>query len=124
MQEEYRNAEEMDITPEEWQVQKLLGEEIRRRREAEGMTRAEMAERMGESYSEEIVSQYESGSVPMEIGPFFAMIEALHADMEEFIPKRLMSRHIASSYMELDEESRKAVDLVMDKFLTAKRATS
>ena len=107
------STDEPEISEQEWQIQKLLGRELRRIRESQGMTRAEVASSMLVPCSEELVAQYEDGSVPMEIAPVFDMTRVLHVHLEELLPQKLMAQHLADGYLELDEESRYMLDRIV-----------
>lgn len=109
----------VEMTDEEWQNQKLIGRELCRLRKALGLSEMDMAARMGPMYTGEFVARYESGSVPMEIGPFFAMLRVLHPNLRELTPKRLMARQISEEYLKLDAESQELLDLIARKFLSA-----
>ena len=124
-EQDAENVEVMELTDADWEDQELVGEELRKRREAAGMTRADMAEKMGPGYSEELVSQYEAGSVPMQIGPFFAMLTALDITPDDVSPVRLRVELLThNGYLKLNERSRKAVDQIIDVILTGQRTTT
>lgn len=113
--------EEVRMTEEELRDQKLVGGELRRLRETLGLTPMELAARMGPSYTGKFVAQFESGDIPMEVGAFFAMIRVLQPDLNELLPKRLMARRITEEVMEMDEESRNALGVIIGKFRSARR---
>ena len=124
-EQDAENVEVMELTDADWEDQELVGEELRKRREAAGMTRADMAAKMGSGYSEELVSQYEAGSVPMQIGPFFAMLTALDITPDDVSPIRLRMELLThNGYLKLNERSRKAVDQIIDVILTGQRTTT
>ena len=54
-EQDAENVEVMELTDADWEDQELVGEELRKRRETAGMTRADMAAKMGPGYSEELV---------------------------------------------------------------------
>ncbi len=110
-----------NVSDQEWRVQKLIGRELRKKREDMGMTISDLAANMGGVYSEELLSQYEDGGVPMEIGPFFDMVQALHGSIEDFAPGKLMTRRLTDNYMKLDEEDRDTLERIADKFVLARR---
>ena len=60
-----------EMTGEDWKAQKLVSEELRKLRELSGMTRKELADKMGPPYTEELVAQYEwnSGLCSIWCGP-------------------------------------------------------
>lgn len=113
--------EEVRMSEEELRDQKLVGRELRRLRETLGLTPMELAARMGPSYTGKFVAQFESGDIPMEVGAFFAMIRVLQPDLNELLPKRLMARRITEEVMEMDEESRNALGVIIGKFRSARR---
>lgn len=122
-----RNEEEADVvemTAEEQELQKLVGRELRRLREALGLSRMDMAARMGPTYTGEFVAQYEDGSIPMEVGPFFAMLRVLQPDLAELTPKRLMARRLSTEYLHMDGETQELVDHIVEKFMTAQSSAS
>lgn len=124
-EQDAENVEVMELTDADWEDQELVGEELRKRREAAGMTRADMADKMGPGYSEELVSQYEAGSVPMQIGPFFAMLTALGITPDDVSPVHLRMELLArNGYLKLNERSRKAVDQIIDVILTGQHTTT
>ena len=112
-----QNPDETDtreLTAEEWRDQRLVGAELRRLRESAGMTREELAEKMGASYSARLVEQYEDGGViPMEIQPVFAMARVLRGNMNTLDPVSLMSKLcLSSGYADLTDESRQMIDRI------------
>ena len=118
VQEKDMEEEIMEMTDADWENQRLLGAKFRKRREALGMTLAEMAAKMGPGYSEELVSQYEAGSVAMHIGPFFSMLAALHIDPDDINPNYLRAEHLAhTGYLRLNEKSRSTVDQLIARML-------
>lgn len=124
-EQDAENGQVMKLTDADWEDQELVGEELRKRREATGMTRADMVAKMGPGYSEELVSQYEAGSVPMQIGPFFAMLTALDITPDDVSPVHLRMELLArNGYLKLNERSRNAVDQVIDVILSGQRQTA
>ena len=116
-------AEVMEMTERDWREQKAVAAELRRLRESTGMTRAEMAGKMGGSYTEELVAQYEDGgSVPMEIWPVFDMVKVLHARMNDLDPLRLLTNLYANNgYADLNDESRQVADRIIGALLVEQR---
>ncbi|MBR0283547.1 MAG: helix-turn-helix transcriptional regulator [Oscillibacter sp.] len=124
-EQDAENGQVMKLTDADWEDQELVGEELRKRRETAGMTRADMAAKMGPGYSEELVSQYEAGSVPMQIGPFFAMLTALDITPDDVSPVHLRMELLAhNGYLKLNERSRNAVDQIIDAILSGQRQTA
>ena len=122
MREQVREEpEEVRMTGEELRDQKLVGGELRRLREALGLTPMELAARMGPAYTGKFVSRFEDGDIPMEVEPFFTMVRVLQPDLEELLPKRLIARRITEEVMEMDEESRKALNAIIERLLAARR---
>ena len=108
-----------ELTPKHWRDQKLIAAELRRLREAAGMSREELVEKMGNGYTVELISQYEDGSqVIMETWPVIDMLSALHTDLSMVSPQRLLGRMcITNGYAELTDESRKVVDQIIGLIL-------
>ena len=117
--QELENQDAATLTEEQWDTQRLVAAELRRLREAAGMTRAEMCRKMGHPYTEELIAQYEDGGIiPMEIWPVFDMVKALHADINDLVPERLkVRRGITNGYSNLNEESRQVADRVIGALL-------
>ena len=59
------NTDMVPMSEEEWQDQRLVGAQLRQLWEQSGLAIEELAVKMGESYTAEVVTQYEEGSVPM-----------------------------------------------------------
>ena len=117
--QELENQDAATLTEEQWDTQRLVAAELRRLREAAGMTQAEMCRKMGHPYTEELIAQYEDGGIiPMEIWPVFDMVKALHADINDLVPERLkVRRGITNGYSNLNEESRQVADRVIGALL-------
>ena len=49
------------------------------------------------------------------------MIRVLQPNLNELLPKRLMARRITEEVMEMDEESRNALGVIIGKFRSARR---
>ena len=107
-------AEDEKMTGLDRREQKLIGAELRRQRENRGLTQAELAVKMGGDYTEEFISRYENGDIPMEIGSFFTVLEVLHADINAFDPVRLMGKlYSRNGYADLSEKQRRLIDEVI-----------
>ena len=117
--QELENQDAATLTEEQWDTQRLVAAELRRLREASGMTQAEMCRKMGHPYTEELIAQYEDGGIaPMEIWQVFDMVKILHADLNDLIPERLkIRRGITNGYSNLNEESRQVADRVIGALL-------
>ena len=116
-------AEYVPMSDEEWEDQKLVGAKLRSLREQAGMTPDEMAAKMGDTYTAELVTQYEEGSVPMEIGPFFAMIGALNANINELDPAWLKAKlNVENGYAYLSGNNRMAADKFISYLLAGQKA--
>ena len=117
--QELESQDAVTMTEEQWDTQRLVAAELRRLREASGMTRTEMCRKMGLPYTEELIAQYEDGGIiPMEIWPVFDMVKALHADINDLVPERLkVRRGITNGYSNLNEESRQVADRVIGALL-------
>ena len=113
MQGEYMEDPGMpELTARHWRDQKLIAAELRQ-------FRKDMAEKMGNGYTEELIAQYEDGGqVIMETWPVIDMLAALHADPSMVEPKRLLARLCTTNgYADLTDESRKAVDQIIGMIL-------
>jgi transcriptional regulator with XRE-family HTH domain len=115
-----------EMTGEDWKAQKLVSAELRKLRELSGMTRKELADKMGAPYTEELVAQYEDGGVaPMELWPVFDMVRALRGDMNELDPERIISkRRFTNGYSDLTDESRAFVDRIIDTLIKSQNGTA
>ena len=113
----------VEMTADELREQKLVGRELRRLRTSLGLSETDMAARMGSEYTGEFVARYESGKIPMEIGPFFAMLRVLQVNPSEITPKALTARHLSEKYREMDAESRDLLERLAEKLLTAQHGT-
>ena len=115
-----------EMTGEDWKAQKLVSEELRKLRELSGMTRKELADKMGPPYTEELVAQYEDGGVaPMELWPVFDMVRALRGDMNELDPERIISkRRFTNGYSDLTDESRDFVDRIIGTLVKGQNGTA
>ena len=114
------------LTAAGWRDQKLIAAELRRLREASGMTQEALVKTLGKPYTEELIAQYEDGSVEiMETWTVFAIVDALGASPMDIAPKSLMARQcLESGYGDLNEESRRLVDSVIGAVLKGQRQTS
>ena len=116
-------ADYVPMNDEEWEDQKLVGAKLRSLREQTGMTPEELAARMGDPYTAELVTQYEEGSVPMEISPFFAMIGALNANINELDPAWLKAKlSVENGYAYLSGNNRMAADKFIGYLLAGQKA--
>ena len=115
--------DKVELTEEDWREQKAVAHELRRLREAAGMSRAELAEKVGGGFTEELVTQYEDGgTTEMEIWPVFSMVKVLHGNMNEIDPLRLMAGlYSANGYTELNDESRQVADVIIHALLSQQR---
>ena len=118
-EERIENPGKPELTPRHWRDQKLIAAELRRLREAVGMSREDLVEKMGNGYTVELVTQYEDGSqVIMETWLVIDMLSALHSDLSMVSPQRLLGRMcITNGYAELTDESRKAVGQIIGLIL-------
>ena len=115
-------ADYVPMTDEEWEDQKLVGAKLRSLREQAGMTPEEMAASMGDTYTAELITQYEEGSVPMEISPFFAMIGALNANINELDPAWLKAKlSVENGYAYLSGNNRMAADKFISYLLAGQK---
>ena len=102
----------------DWQEQALVGNALREYRESKGMTKARLAELMGDGCTEDDITQYEAGSIAMEFGVFFSMTHALGISPDAVRPERLCGRRVVQKgYAKLTEESRNAIDQIISILL-------
>lgn len=102
----------------DWQEQALVGGALREYRESKGMTKAQLAELMGDGYTEDDIAQYEAGSITMEFGAFFTMTKALGISPDTVRPERLCGRRVVQKgYAKLTEDSRNAIDQIISILL-------
>ena len=107
----------------DWQNQALVGSALREYRERRRLTQAQMAEKMGEGYDAETVTQYEAGSVPMEIDTFLAMTKALGISPEAVRPELLWGQKVIRvGYTKLTDKGREAVDQIISILLTEQQS--
>ena len=106
-----------------WKAQKLISSELFRQREAAGLTREQLAERMGNLYSADLIRQYEEGvDVPMDTWTVLAMVDALGIDLVDISPRSVLARQcVENGYAELNRESRQLVDTVIGAVLKGQR---
>ena len=114
-EERMENPGTPELTAKHWRNQKLIASELRKLREESGMSRGELAEKMGNGYTEELIAQYEDGGqIVMETWPVIDMLAALHADPSMVDPNRLLARLCSTNgYADLTDESREAVDRII-----------
>ena len=115
-----------ELSAEQRRAQKAVASEFRRLREAQGMTREDMAQKMGHPYTAELVAQYEDGSeTVMEIWPVFEMAKVLGVNLNDLIPEYLIARNnSANEYAALDDESRSVADRVIHALLTERNTVA
>lgn len=116
MQTEHKEkAETFPMSAAMWRDQRLIAAELRRQREAAGLTRAQLAAKMGEPYTAEDITQYEESSdIPLELWPTLDMVQALGISLDDISPKILLAKQSTDSgYADLNAESRKVVDGVI-----------
>ena len=107
----------------DWQNQVLVGSALREYRKRRCLTQAQMAEKMGEGYDAETVTQYEAGSVPMEIDTFLAMTKALGISPEAVRPELLWGQKVIRvGYSKLTDKGREAVDQIISILLTEQQS--
>lgn len=114
-----------ELTEEDWREQKAVAHELRRLREAAGLTQAELAEKIGEGCDVSLIERYEDGGMSeMEIWPIFRMVKALRGNMNDLDPLRLLAGlYSANGYTDLSDDSRQIVDRIIDALLTQQRQT-
>jgi len=119
---EVSEVSEPELSEEELTEQRLMGEELKRLREARRLTRAELAEQMGGGFTEALIARYETGDAPMEATHIFALMKTLRASQESVEPNHLMAAHLVQSgYGGLTDDRRKAVDLLATALMEDQR---
>lgn len=113
---------EPELSEEELAEQRLMGEELKRLREARRLTRAELAKQMGGGFTETLIARYETGDALMEATHVFALMKTLRASQESVDPNHLMAAHLVQSgYGALTDDRRKAVDLLATALMEDQR---
>lgn len=104
------------------QNSKRVGKAIQRVRESKGMTRGELAEILGAD--EEAVTQYEDGSVLMDVDTMFSMTKALGVTPNDIAPGSVMESAASGlgDYARLNDKGKRMVDQVIAMFLRDQRA--
>lgn len=96
----------------------MLGHEIQRIRESMGMTTEQLATVMGNGCTDEIISQYENGTLPMETDTFFALVDALGITPNDLAPQKMREKApCLFGYAKLNGNHRKTIDSVVTSFL-------
>lgn len=114
----------MGLRSGEMRGNKPLGMRLKQVRESRGMSQRELAEAVGNHCTDKNISQYESGSRPMDADMFFSLVEALHVTPNELAPENLL-RNASSgmgNYAKLDGENQWMIDQFIGVILDKQRA--
>lgn len=84
-----------------------VGKNITRIRDAQDLTQAELAEKIGVDHT--TISKIESGNRNLLMSTFFTITSALHVTPNEIGPHRLLVGTALEFYSELDDGEREAV---------------
>lgn len=69
--------------------QKIIGENIKKARKAAKLTQEELAEEMGGSCSNKVISRYEKGEVEMGVQTLIDIAENLEVPVDSLMPERV-----------------------------------
>ena len=69
--------------------QEIIGEKIRKARKAAKLTQEELAEEMGGSCSNKVISRYEKGEVEMGVQTLIDIAENLEVPVDSLMPERV-----------------------------------
>lgn len=87
---EARKRKEVTLLAEIWKPdQKIIGENIRKARKAAKLTQEELAEEMGGSCSNKVISRYEKGEVEMGVQTLIDIAENLEVTVDSLMPERV-----------------------------------
>lgn len=87
---EARKRKEVTLLAEIWKPdQKIIGENIRKARKAAKLTQEELAEEMGGSCSNKVISRYEKGEVEMGVQTLIDIAENLEVPVDSLMPERV-----------------------------------
>ena len=87
---EVRKRKEVTLLAEIWKPdQKIIGENIRKARKAAKLTQEELAEEMGGSCSNKVISRYEKGEVEMGVQTLIDIAENLEVPVDSLMPERV-----------------------------------
>lgn len=80
----------MTLLAEVWKPdQEIIGENIRKARKAAKLTQEELAEEMGGSCSNKVISRYEKGEVEMGVQTLIDIAENLEVPVDSLMPERV-----------------------------------
>lgn len=75
---------------EDWKSdQEIIGENIRKARKAAHLTQEQLAEEMGGSCSNKVISRYEKGKVEMRVQTLIDLAENLEVPVDSLMPERV-----------------------------------
>ena len=87
---EARKRKEVTLLAEIWKPdQKIIGKNIRKARKAAKLTQEELAEEMGGSCSNKVISRYEKGEVEMGVQTLIDIAENLEVPVDSLMPERV-----------------------------------
>ena len=87
---EARKRKEVTLLAEIWKPdQKIIGENIKKARKAAKLTQEELAEEMGGSCSNKVISRYEKGEVEMGVQTLIDIAENLEVPVDSLMPERV-----------------------------------
>ncbi len=80
----------MSLLAEVWKPdQEIIGENIRKARKAVYLTQEQLAEEMGGSCSNKVISRYEKGEVEMGVQALIDIAENLEVPVDSLMPERV-----------------------------------
>ena len=80
----------MILLAEDWKSdQEIIGENIRKVRKAAHLTQEQLAEEMGGSCSNKVISRYEKGKVEMRVQTLIDLAENLEVPVDSLMPERV-----------------------------------
>ena len=103
---------------------KRVGAEIRKVREAKGMTRKELAAILGGDCTENTVKRYEDGDIIMDVDVLFAVTAALGVTPNDIAPGEVMAGAASGlgDYARLSGKNKRMVDQMIGIVLRDQRA--
>lgn len=103
----------------------LMGRELRKLRESQGLSVAEVSAKTNPPCTEETVAGMESGGVPLYVIPVLSVLKALDVPPEKLEPNHLLTAFLTEKgYTELTEKNRESVDCLTGALLKEQRGGS
>ena len=103
----------------------LMRRELRKLRESQGLSVAEVSAKTNPPCAEETVAGMESGGVPLYVIPALSVLKALNAPPEKLEPNRLLAAFLTEKgYTELTAKNRESVDCLTEALLREQRGDS